>query len=433
MPRGGPPTYTYSLPAIYLAVPGTLITAAQHNTPLEDIASTLNTAWPINLGGTGGTSKQGAVSSLFDGTTTVDDDNFIVAYNADGSKRFRFDASALPTGTTEVAVPIGGQLGTVVETFRNRIVNGDKRVSQQNQQTAGTTNGYYLSDQNAMYLNTSAGVFTGVNVISSPSPKGGFRDRITITTADASLGAGELLTYTQNLEGSNVADLMWGTSSAKPIVVRRGFRYPAGTWPVAFHNSAANRSYVTTFTVSAGEANTDIERVFAIPGDTSGTWLATDGVIGITMDAVIGAGSTYQGVSGWQAGNILTVSGASNGMAMSGAVFEFFDEGLKLDPDATGVYGAYEVGPTDAVYRSQRYAKRIAAPAGAYVLYSAYYNASNYSAFIDLGVEMCKVPTTSGVTWSGTAPTAYHTVNRLAWFSSGVFYSTNDVLALARL
>lgn len=55
MPRGGPPTNTYSLPAIYLAVPGTLITAAQHNTPLEDIAATLNTAWPVNLGGTGGT------------------------------------------------------------------------------------------------------------------------------------------------------------------------------------------------------------------------------------------------------------------------------------------------------------------------------------------------------------------------------------------
>jgi hypothetical protein len=57
MPRGGPPTYTYSLPAIYLAIPGTLITAAQHNTPLEDIASTLNTAWPVNLGGTGGTTE----------------------------------------------------------------------------------------------------------------------------------------------------------------------------------------------------------------------------------------------------------------------------------------------------------------------------------------------------------------------------------------
>lgn len=57
MPRGGPPTYTYSLPAIYLAIPGTLITAAQHNAPLEDLANTMNIAWPVNLGGTGGTTE----------------------------------------------------------------------------------------------------------------------------------------------------------------------------------------------------------------------------------------------------------------------------------------------------------------------------------------------------------------------------------------
>lgn len=56
MPRGGPPTYTYTLPAVYLAVPGTTILATQHNSPLEDIAGVLNGAWPTNLGGTGGTS-----------------------------------------------------------------------------------------------------------------------------------------------------------------------------------------------------------------------------------------------------------------------------------------------------------------------------------------------------------------------------------------
>lgn len=64
MPRGGPPTYTYSLPPIYLAVPGTTILAAQHNTPLEDIAATLNDVWPVNLGGTGGTSPTSAWDAI---------------------------------------------------------------------------------------------------------------------------------------------------------------------------------------------------------------------------------------------------------------------------------------------------------------------------------------------------------------------------------
>jgi|GEM_PF-5106326 len=277
----------------------------------------------------------------------------------DNTKRLAFDLSSLTTGTTRT-LKVQDRSGTIAmsdstDTRRNRLVNHDKLVSQENGQTAGTTNGRYPSDQNAMYFVSSAGTFTGVNVAGRTSPKGGNRDRITITTADTSLAAGEFLTYTQNIEGSNVADLKWGTADAVPVVLRRGFNFPEGTWTVAFHNSAANRSYVTTFTVSSAEANTDIVREFAIPGDTIGTWLTADGVIGITMDVVIGAGSTFQGVAGWQAGNILTVAGASNGMAMSGAVFEFFDEGLRADPDATGVYGQYEVGEVDPVYRSERY------------------------------------------------------------------------------
>ena len=64
MPRSGPPTYTYVLPPIYLAIPGTTITAAQHNDPLEDIAATFNTVQPIVWGGTGATSAAAAIAAL---------------------------------------------------------------------------------------------------------------------------------------------------------------------------------------------------------------------------------------------------------------------------------------------------------------------------------------------------------------------------------
>lgn len=63
MPRSGP-TGTYSLPPIYLAIPGTTIVVAQHNTPLEDIATTFNTVQPITYGGTGASSASGARSAL---------------------------------------------------------------------------------------------------------------------------------------------------------------------------------------------------------------------------------------------------------------------------------------------------------------------------------------------------------------------------------
>lgn len=111
MPRGGPPTYTYSLPAIYLAVPGTLITAAQHNTPLEDIATTFNTAWPINLGGTGGTSRQTAIESLFDGTTYIVDEDLRIAAVADPTKILEFDLANLTASRTLDAPDRSGTIG----------------------------------------------------------------------------------------------------------------------------------------------------------------------------------------------------------------------------------------------------------------------------------------------------------------------------------
>lgn len=64
MPRSGPPSYTFTLPPIYLAIPGTTITAAQHNDPLEDIASTFNSIQPIIWGGTGAANEAGARSNL---------------------------------------------------------------------------------------------------------------------------------------------------------------------------------------------------------------------------------------------------------------------------------------------------------------------------------------------------------------------------------
>lgn len=73
MPRSGPPTYQYSLPAIYLAIPGTTILAAQHNDPLEDIADTFNSIQPVVWGGTGASTASGARSALGLGTMATQD------------------------------------------------------------------------------------------------------------------------------------------------------------------------------------------------------------------------------------------------------------------------------------------------------------------------------------------------------------------------
>lgn len=287
----------------------------------------------------------------------------------DKTKLLALDLSGLTTATTRT-LTVPNRSGTLaltngIDTRRNRIVNHDMRVSQENGTTAGTTNGRYPVDQWAQYFVTSAGVLT-VQQVASVTPAGSpNRLRATVTTADASLAAGEYWTLSQNLEGSNVADFRYGSASAFQSVLRFGFRGPAGTYAVHLGNSAANRSFVALFTIAAGQANTDTVQTIAIPGDTTGTWLTADGVIGITLDIVLAAGSTFQGVAGWQAGNVLGTSAVSNGMASAGAVFELFDVGLRLDPDATGVYGQYEVGEMHPRYNSLWYFEQLAYEASA--------------------------------------------------------------------
>lgn len=59
-----PGTGIYVLPAIYLAIPGTVIIAAQHNSPLEDLEVANNYARPIIAGGTGANNAASARTNL---------------------------------------------------------------------------------------------------------------------------------------------------------------------------------------------------------------------------------------------------------------------------------------------------------------------------------------------------------------------------------
>lgn len=61
MPRAGG---VYSLPSNYEATAGETATATQHNSPLEDLQTDMNTARPVVAGGTGATSASAARSNL---------------------------------------------------------------------------------------------------------------------------------------------------------------------------------------------------------------------------------------------------------------------------------------------------------------------------------------------------------------------------------
>jgi hypothetical protein len=104
MPRDG--SGVYSKPAGTTASPNTTIESAKYNAFADDLVTDANAARPLTAGGTGATTKQGAVDALFDGTTRVDDDNFKIVSNADSTKVVVFDLSGLTTANTRtITVP----------------------------------------------------------------------------------------------------------------------------------------------------------------------------------------------------------------------------------------------------------------------------------------------------------------------------------------
>lgn len=210
---------------------------------------------------------------------------------------------------------------------KNYIVNGAMMVSQENGITAGTVTGYYPVDQ--FFLSFSnGGTFSTAQVVSNTPGGSPNRLQVTVTSADATVAAGDLLYIGQAIEGLRIADLLFGTASARTVTLRFGVKAPAGTYCVVLLNSAANRSYVAEYVISGGEANTDVVKTVTIPGDTSGTWLATNG-IGITVRWGLMAGSTFQQTAGsWGTANVLGSANQFNFMGTNGNVFELFDVAL---------------------------------------------------------------------------------------------------------
>jgi len=190
---------------------------------------------------------------------------------------------------------------------KNRIINGNMMIDQRNSGAAVTTSGSFPVDRFSV-LNATDGAFSSQQDTSVPV---GFINslKFTTTTADASLGATQYARCHQRIEGLNCADLGWGTVNAKTVTLSFWVRSSlTGTFGGALTNSAFDRSYPFTYTISS--ADTWEQKAITITGDTSGTWLTTNG-LGIQVIWGLGVGSTYSGTAdSWAGAGYLSATGA---------------------------------------------------------------------------------------------------------------------------
>jgi hypothetical protein len=199
--------------------------------------------------------------------------------------------------------------------FRNRIINGDMRIDQRNAGAAvsiSTTSDVYTLDRWAAAGQSADGVFSVQQDTSAPAS---FTNslKVTVTTADASIGSSQYYLMQHSVEGFNIADWGWGTANAKTVTLSFWVRSSlTGTFGGSLRGSFSTsvRSYPFTYTISV--ADTWEYKTVTVAGDTSGTW-ATNNSTGVRISFSIGDGSDRLGSAGtWATANYSGATAQTN-------------------------------------------------------------------------------------------------------------------------
>lgn len=231
--------------------------------------------------------------------------------------------------TTSDGVSSSGLYG-----FKNRIINGAMVVSQRNGTNSVTINSAawtYTVDRFCCLGQSADGVYT---VAQSSTAPAGFVNSllVTVTTADSSVGASQIYTLRQTIEGYNIADLNWGTANAQSATLSFWVRSSVtGTFSGCFNNEGT-ASYPFTYTINS--ANTWEQKTVTVTGPTSGTWGSTNSN-GIRLTWSLGTGSTYSGTANtWNySTEYFAASSSTNLISTNGATF--YITGVQLEKGST--------------------------------------------------------------------------------------------------
>jgi hypothetical protein len=243
-------------------------------------------------------------------------------------------ATTLDLGLSTQSVAIGQGNASIM---KNRIINGAMVIDQRNagaSVSVQTTTGYCLDRWTTIVSQNSK--FTVQQNAGSVTPPAGFTNYLGCTSSSAyTVGASETFSITQYIEGYNIADLAWGTANAKTVTLSfQVYSSLTGTFGGSVRNGANDRCY--PFSYSVPVANTWTTISVTIAGDTTGTWLTTNGK-GIWLNFSIGSGSSQSGTAGtWGSTSYYSATGATSVVGTNGATFYITGVQLEVGSSATG-------------------------------------------------------------------------------------------------
>ena len=261
--------------------------------------------------------------------------------NANGTSAIAIDSSGVAT-FSKTLVPSSSMM------YRNLIINGDMRIDQRNAGASVSSNNSYAVDR-LRNVFTSGGSFTAQQSTTAPD---NFTNSVVWTVGSAaSATSSQVANMQYRLEGNTLYQLGLGTSAAKTMTLSFWVRSSVtGTYCAAFINSAADRAYVAEYTISS--ANTWEQKSITLTGDTSGTWLTTNG-IGLRIQFDLGSGSDYNATANtWVGANDFRTTNQTDFINNAGATF--YITGIQLEVGDTAT--PFEHRPYDMeLARCQRY------------------------------------------------------------------------------
>ncbi len=249
-----------------------------------------------------------------------------------------------------------GPTSTQLAGQRNKIINGAMMIDQRNAGASVTpTSGQFLVDRWRATV-TQSSKFTAQQ--SSIAPNGFINSLLVTSSSSYSVVAADIFAIAQPIEGLNVADLGFGTANAATVTLSFWVRSSlTGTFGGSLLNSTGVRTYPFSYTINS--ANTWEQKTITVAGDTTGTWLTTNGV-GLYVVFGLGVGSTYSGpANAWAGSQYWSPTGATSVVGTNGATF--YITGVQLEKGATATPFENRLYGTELAL-CQRYNLRIGSP-----------------------------------------------------------------------
>lgn len=222
--------------------------------------------------------------------------------------------------------------------LRNRIINGDMRIDQRNVGASVTGNSGAVAVDRWFIDATQTSKMTIQQNAGSVTPPAGFKNYYGVTSSSSySVLSGDNFAVRQWIEGYNISDLNFGTSSAVTVTLSFWVRSSlTGTFggSLVGYNGSTFRSCPFSYSISS--ANTWEQKSVTLTGDTTTfSYNSTNGY-GLMVGFSMGSGSTYSATAGvWTSGLYYSATGSTSVVGTNAATWYVTGVQLEVGTAAT--------------------------------------------------------------------------------------------------